>query len=116
MMTSSTPITAVPTASQPPLSVIRVSATPNEREDQADQRAEVLQQHHRQLGRLGPADESTHDRLPAHGFDSWIAVRKEKPSRTIATSSTTTGTHCRLDLVGVGHLCTPRRARTGRRR
>ena len=47
----------VPMPSQTPSSVISVSADAEQREHQADQRGEVLEQHDRQLGRLGPADE-----------------------------------------------------------
>ena len=77
---------AVPTTSKQRFPVISDSATPNEGEDQADEGGEVLEQHHRQLGRLGPADElSTHDASPRTWLVSLIAVRSEKLSSTIAT-------------------------------
>ena len=49
---------------------------PDEGEDEADQRREVLEQDDRQLGRLGPPDELHPGQLPRVWFDSWIAVRK----------------------------------------
>ena len=46
-------------------SVTRRQHHADEREGQADQRGEVLEQDHRQLGLLGPADELRERRLPA---------------------------------------------------
>ena len=40
------------------------------------------------------------ERLPRTLFDSRTAVRKLKPSRQIATSSTTSGTHHQRDSKG----------------
>ena len=97
MATSRMPIAAVPMPSQTPSPVIRVSDDADQREDQAEQRAGVLEQHDRQLRGLGPADEVA-PRRSCRGswFDSWIAVRNEKLSSTIATTSTAIGTHLPL--------------------
>ena len=55
---------------------------------QADERAEVLEQHDGQLGQLRPADERTPAGRRARGWPRWIAVRNENDSSTIATRST----------------------------
>ena len=53
-MPSSTPIASVPTPSQTASSVTSAVVTAAERDHEADQRAEVLEQHDGQLGRLRP--------------------------------------------------------------
>ena len=90
--TSSRPIIAVPATSQYWFSVIERQRDADEREDQAEQRREVLEQDHRQLGLLGPPDERQYDALPRTLLVSMIAVRNDKLSSTIATTSTTSGT------------------------
>ena len=57
MTPSSTPMQIVPTASHTGSPVITREPDAEEREDQADERAEVLQQHDRQLRHLRLADE-----------------------------------------------------------
>ncbi len=42
-----------------------------------------------------------HERVPRNGLDSRTAVRKEKPSMTIAETRTTIGTQCH-DSIGCG--------------
>ena len=76
------------------LLVSRVSPTPNSAKVEAGQRGEVLEQDHRQLGRLGAAYVlRPRSCRPRTWLASRIAVRKLKPSSTIATPSTTSGTH-----------------------
>ena len=85
--------------SQTPLPVITARPTPNEREHQTDQRGDVLEQHDRQLRRLGAADELPPGwPRPRMWLDSFTAVRNENDSSTIATSSTPIGTHCRVSI------------------
>ena len=85
-------------------------ADAEEREDQADQGGEVLQQDDRQLGGLGAADElRPSDVLPRIWLDSWIAVRNEKHSSTIATTQHDDRTHCQasMRLAGAATCGTP---------
>ena len=64
-----------------------------EGEDQADQGADVLEQHDRQLGLLGPADERPPAGWPRFTLcASWMAVRNEYGSSPIATRRMTTAT------------------------
>ena len=100
--TSSTPMNAVPTRVPDAVAGHQGQADAEQREDQAEQRREVLEQHDRQLGRLGGADEAAPTTgCPGCGCDSRIAVRKEKPSSAIAASSTAIGTHCQ-SVIGSG--------------
>ena len=76
----------VPTPSKRGVAGDHGQADAGEREDQAEQGAEVLEQHHRQLGALGAADERDPALVPLHvGRASRTAVRSEKVSSTIAT-------------------------------
>ena len=77
MTPSSMPIEMVPSASNAGLSVSDGQPDAEQREHQPDQRAEVLQQHHRQLRHLGLADELPPGPEPFSGRDSTMAVRNE---------------------------------------
>ena len=69
----------VPMPSQTPSPVSEGEADAAEGEDQADERAEVLQEDDGQLGGLGAADElASRTALPRSSLDSLMAVRKEK--------------------------------------
>ena len=82
----------VPMPSQTPSPVSQGEADAAEGEDQADERAEVLQQDDGQFGGLGAADELRPGlRCRAVWLDSLMAVRKEKPSAMIAKTRTPTG-------------------------
>ena len=95
------PMQRVPMPSQTPSPVSERQADAAEREDQADERAEVLQEDDRQLGGLGAADELLQELSPRTWLDSLMAVRKEKHSAMIAKTRTPTGQYQALDRVRV---------------
>ena len=80
-------------------------------EDEAGEGAGVLQQHDRQLGRLGAADERHPGLVPA--ARTWLlsltAVRSENDSSTIETTSTAIGSHHHVLSSSCGWIsfCTP---------
>ena len=79
----------LPSASQRGLPVISARLMPTSANEQADERAGVLEQHDGQLGALGGADEAP----PRTALRDWdrpraCAVRSDRPSSTIATPST----------------------------
>ena len=89
--------------------MIRERPTRDEGEDQAEQGGEVLEQDHRQLRLLGPPDELRRsDASPLILLVSLIAVRNDSDSITMATRSTTSGTHhhllSRMESPGVRGL------------
>ena len=106
MATSSRPMATLPTASKRGLPVTPASTTPTEREDEADQRADVLEQHDGQLGLLGAVDEPPPARRGSALTcrDSRTAVRSEKVSSTIGDEQDDDGDAEVLDLVRVAQL------------
>ena len=87
--TSSTPIAIEPRPSQRASPVTTAIVTPNSAKHQADQRADVLEQHHGQLGLAGVPDEpASRLRSPRDLLASRRAVRNDQDSSTIAMNST----------------------------
>ena len=116
--TSSRPIIAVPTPSQMPLPVTQGQADADQGEDQAEQRGEVLEQHDRQLGRLGRADEARPtSACPGCGcYSGSPCGRRSPPARSRRPARRPAPTASRsMRLAGRGTCATPRTARTGRR-
>ena len=95
----------LPIASQRGLPVISARLMPIEREQQADERAGVLEQHDRELGALRGADEAPpRAALAARRWPRGARCAATSASSTIATPSTTNATDRRLELVRVDEL------------
>src|SRR5690625_2614802 len=106
MTTSSTPMAAEPIASQRPSLVIRVIDTPN---SASTRPTSAPMSSSRMTGSSGDRDRRTKRNsgvVPRTWFASRTAVRSEKLSITIATTSTSTGTQCQ-EVIGCGseNLC-----------
>ncbi len=91
--TSSRPIIAVPITSKIPLWVISVSPTPNSANSSPSSAAKSSSSTTGSSGALAALMNRDHDCRPLVLDDSLIAVRKEKDSATMATPSTSSGTH-----------------------
>jgi hypothetical protein len=89
---SSAPMPSVAIPSKMPLPVSTLRPTPEQRQEQADQGAAVLQQDHREFGVAGAAHEPQPAPAARLRLASPTAVRNAYPSRPAAMSSTATAT------------------------
>ncbi len=101
MTTSSRPIAADPTASHRPSPVTRVIETPNSANSRPSSAPESSRSTTGSSGDREVRMKRHQLPRPLAGVASCTAVRSDKPSMTMAASSTTIGTHCH-DSIGCG--------------